>query len=289
MSGMSQSERRKKSAGTKRPEPYDRPRFLLIVTGAVFVYLFAPIIVVIVFSFNRVRSLSVLNGLSLRWYAEALSDEGIRSSVVASLEIAVTVMVVAVVLGTLLALGMRFANGYLSRLSETLLLLTLVVPEIATGTAALLLFTTFGIGLGLKTVAVAQVTWSIVFATVIVKSRLSGLNPRLEEAAMDLGATRAQAVRLVILPQLWPSIIASCLLVFVFSWDNFVTAYFTSGIGVSPLPVRIYAMIKFGVSPTINALGTSMLALTIGIALVAVLVLRRQSGSRKRNCEVEDT
>ncbi len=267
----------------RRPKPYDRPRFLRVLTGAALVYLFAPIVIVILFSFNGVRSLSVINGLSLEWYKTAFTDPGIRASVIASLEIAVAVMLAATFIGTLLALGLQFARKRISAFPETILLFILVVPEIATAIAALLLFTSIGFSLGLRTVIIAQITWSIGFVTIIVKSGLASLDPQLEEAAMDLGATRAQSMRLVILPQLWPAIAASSLLIFVFSWDDFVTSYFATGIGVSPLPVRIYAMIKYGISPAINAVGTSMLVVTLLVALLGVWVFTRQSAAGRRS------
>ena len=131
-------------------------------------------------------------------------------------------------------------------------------------------------------------TFSIVFVTVIVRSRLMGLNPYAEEAAMDLGCTQLQALRLVTVPLLWPAIMASMLLVFVISFDDFVTSYFTSGVGVSPLPVVIYSMIKFGISPEINAVGTFMMVITVSVALLAALALRARSGHRVGSPQEEE-
>jgi spermidine/putrescine transport system permease protein len=262
-----------------RRKGFDRPRFLIVISVATLVYLFAPIAVVIVFSFNGQRSLSVMSGVSLVWYRQFLADADLRASLQASIEIALAVMAVAAVLGTLMAIGLRLATPRFARTSETLLLLTLVAPEIATAVGALLLFTQLGLTLSLATVVVAHITFSIVFVTVIVRSRLMGLDPQTEEAAMDLGCSRLQALRLVTVPLLWPAIMASSLLVFVISFDNFVTSYFTSGVGVSPLPVRIYSMIRFGVSPTINAVGTFMMILTVSVALLAVWLF--SIGSRR--------
>jgi spermidine/putrescine transport system permease protein len=131
--------------------------------------------------------------------------------------------------------------------------------------------------LSLTTVAIAHVTFSISYVTVIVRGRLAGFDRSIEEAGLDLGATRFQTVRLVVLPQLWPAIAASGMLVFVMSFDDFVTSFFTSGSGVPPLPVRIYSMIKFSVSPEINAIGTLMMAVTLGSLLAAGLLVRRSS------------
>lgn len=265
---------------SRRRQRGDRPTFLFVVTALIYTFLFAPILVVVVFSFNSRRSLSAMGGLSLKWYSQLLQDDGIRDSLMASLQIAVVVMIVAAVLGTLMALGLRSATSRLARGSETLLLLTLVVPEIATAVAAFLLFTQLGITLSIGTVMVAQVTFCIVFVALIVRSRLTGLSTDLEEAAMDLGCTRFQALRLIVVPQLYPAIVAACLLVFVLSFDNFVTSYFTSGLGASPLPVRIYGMLKMGVSPVINAVGTFMMCVSVLLALLAALILRRGKAER---------
>jgi ABC-type spermidine/putrescine transport system permease subunit II len=256
--------RRRKARG------YDRPRFLYLVTGLTVAYLFLPIVVVVVFSFNERRSLAAWGGFSLRWYRDFLTNEGIQASLFASLQIALGVMVVAAVLGTLMALGLKYARSRFGSFAETLLLLTLVAPELATAVAGMLLFTQLQIQLSLFTVALGHVTFSIVFVALIVRSRLAGLGATIEEAALDLGCTPLQAVRLVTIPLLWPAIMAGSLLVFVISFDNFVTSYFLSGLGTPPLPITIYSMIKFGISPTINAVGTFMMALTVGVALLAV-------------------
>ena len=242
-------------------------------------YLFAPIVVVVVFSFNERKSLAKWGGFSLKWYRDLLTNEGIRSSLLLSLEIAVSVMIVAALLGTLMALGLKYARSRFGSFAETLLLLTLVAPELATAVAAMLLFTQTGVALSGFTVGLGHVTFSIVFVALIVRSRLSGLGPEIEEAALDLGCTPLQAVRRVTLPLLWPAIMAGSLLVFVFSFDNFVTSYFLSGVGTQPLPVTIYSMIRFGISPTINAVGALMMALTVLVAVLAVLIY--VWGSRK--------
>jgi len=256
----------------RKDKGYDRPRFLYLVTALTVAYLFMPIVVVVVFSFNDRRSLAAFGGFSLRWYRELLGNEGIRSSLLVSLQIAFAVMIAAALLGTLMALGLKYARSRFGSFAETLLLLTLVAPELATAVAAMLLFTQLGVQLSLFTVALGHVTFSIVFVALIVRSRLAGLGPELEEAALDLGCTPLRAVRLVTIPLLWPAIMAGSLLVFVISFDNFVTSYFLSGIGTPPLPITIYSMIKFGISPTINAVGTFMMALTVAVALLAVWI-----------------
>lgn len=256
----------------RRRKAFDRPRFLPIITGLVFVYFFAPIVVVLVFSFNSAKSLQVFRSFSLTWYSQFLHDPDIMASVVASLEIAAATMVVATVLGTLLAFGLLRSRSRVTKPTDLMMLLNLVSPEIVTGIAALLVFTQLGLTLSVGTVVLAHVTFSIAYVTIIVRSRLSALNRETEEAAMDLGATHLEALRLVTLPLLWPAILASGMLVFVLSFDDFVTSYFTSGTDVSPLPVRIYSMIRNGVTPEINAIGAVMMLVTISIVLLAMLL-----------------
>jgi spermidine/putrescine transport system permease protein/putrescine transport system permease protein len=153
------------------------------------------------------------------------------------------------------------------------MLLNLVSPEIATAIALLLLFTGVGLRLGSDTIALGHITFSIAYVTVIVRARLLGIGHELEEGAMDLGATELQSLRLVVLPLMWPAILGSAMLVFLLSFDDFVTSFFTAGVGTPPLPLLIYGMIRFGVTPEINAIGTLMMATTIlvgvgGIALI---------------------
>ena len=279
--------------GRRQPHrrAFDQPRFLTIFTALVFVYLFAPILVVTWFSFNSKRSLQVFGSPSLTWYDQLLHDPGIIGSLVASIEIAVVTMVVATVIGTLLAFGLVRARSRANRPTDVLMLLNLVSPEIVTAIALLLVFSQagallsqFGIqfGLSLVTVALGHITFSIAYVTIIVRGRLSALNREVEEAAQDLGATNLQAMRLVTLPLLWPAIIASGMLVFVMSFDDFVTSFFTSGIGVEPLPLRIYSMIHFGVTPEINAVGTLMMVITIVIVLAALALFARQQNARQQ-------
>ncbi len=272
-----------------RPRPFDQPRFLKVFTAAVFLYLFAPIFIVFLFSFNSKRSTQIFGTFSTRWYDVLFHDQSMLGSLWASIEVAVVTMVVATALGTLLAFGLVRSHSRVNRPADVIMLLNLVSPEIVTAIALLLvwsevgsLLTQFGLkfGLSLTTVALGHITWSIPYVTIIVRGRLAALNREVEEAAQDLGATNVQAMRLVTLPLLWPAIIAAALLVFVMSFDDFVTSYFVSGVDLEPLPIRIYTMIHFGVTPEINAIGTLMMGITICIVLVALFVYSRQQRAR---------
>ncbi|HET6174961.1 MAG TPA: ABC transporter permease [Gaiellales bacterium] len=258
---------------SRRRKGFDRPRFLWVMYVAMCLYLFVPILVVIVYSFNSSNSLQVFGGLSTRWYRAFWNDPQIKDSLVASFEVAAVTMVVATILGTLLAFGLARARGRIGGSANILMLLPLITPEIVTAVGLLLLFGRVGTPLSLKTIMLGHITFSISYVTVIVRARLSLLNREVEEAAMDLGATELGALRLVTLPALYPAIAASALLVFVLSFDDFVTSVFVSGAGTSPLPVRIYSLLRVGVSPEINAVGTTMIGITLLLALATLPLL----------------
>ena len=267
----------------ERRRDFDRPRFLRVFFIVFMFFTFAPIAIVALFSFNSSRSLQNFTGFSTQWYDEFFSSVGLRESLIASIEIAFVTMVVATVLGTTLAFGLVRAQSRVARSSNVLMLIPLVTPEIVAGTSALLLFAQIGIDLSLLTIMIAHITFSISFVTVIVRARLSALNREVEEAALDLGATRIQTLRLIVLPALWPAILASALLIFALSFDDFVISFFTTGESPTPLPVQIYSSIRFGVTPTINAIGTSMLAISFLVLAVAVALPRLLGRREEQN------
>lgn len=262
------------SGGRGAPRDFDRPRFLKLLLGVFLLWTFAPIVIVVLFSFNSGKSLQNFDGFSMQWYSEFFGDEQLRDSLFASLEVGLVTMVVATALGSLLAFGLVRSRNRLSPVTNVMMLVPLVVPEIVAGVSALLLFTQIGLQLSLTTVMLAHITFSISYVTVIVRGRLAALNREVEEAAMDLGATRIQTLRLVVLPELWPAILAAGLLTFALSFDDFVLSFFTTGEAVQPLPVRIYSAIRFGVTPTINAIGTLMLVVSVTTIALAIALPR---------------
>lgn len=251
-----------------------KPRLAIGVTVLFFALLYLPIGVVILFSFNSQKSLTVFKDFSTRWYAEFFHDDVLLSSLGMSLRVSLVAMAGSMVLGVALALGLVRCRSRLGSLAGLIMLVPLITPEIVTGVAAMLLFKGMGITLSSTTVMLAEITFSISYVTVILRSRIAALNPEVEEAAMDLGATRWQALRLVTLPALLPSILASAVLVFALVFDDFVLAYFTTGVDPQPLSVRIYSAIRFGVEPTINAVGTLMLAGSISLIALALFIPR---------------
>ena len=261
---------------------FDRPRFLRVYTALFFVFMFLPILLVVVFSFNNQRSLQRFTGFSFEWYQRFFDNESLTGSLRASIEIATVTMLIGTFLGTLLAFGLVRARTRWVGGANILMLIPLVTPEIVAGVSALLLFTQLGLRLSLLTIMLAHITFSISYVTVVVRARLAALHPEDEQAAMDLGASRIKTVWLVVLPALWPAILASALLTFALSFDDFVLSFFTTGESPQPLPVRIWSAIRFGVTPTINAIGTLMLAISvfcIGLAvLLPRLIGRKESG-----------
>jgi spermidine/putrescine transport system permease protein len=246
----------------------------LLTVAAVLTLMFTPLAVVTLFSFNSSRSLVAFDGFSTQWYRLALSSGDWHDSLIVSLEIAVITTVVCAVAGTLLALGLQRGLRRATAPVDGTIALRLVAPETATAVATLLLFTHFGIVLGNRTIEIAMVGFCIPFVTVVVRSRLAGINPEVEQGALDLGATPIGAIRLVVLPLLWPSIAAASMLCFVISFDDFVTADFTAGIGTPPLPLRIYSMLRFGVTPVVNAVGVLMMMIALACVAVALVMLR---------------
>jgi spermidine/putrescine transport system permease protein len=259
---------------TRRGRADRTPRILIAVTGLFFALLYLPIAVVALFSFNSKRSLTVFGGFSLRWYRAFVRDDVLISSLGTSLRISLVAMAGSVVLGVALALGLVRCRTRLGSLAGLIMLVPLVTPEIVTGVASMLLFKGLGVALSTGTVMLSEITFSISYVTVILRSRVAALNPEVEEAAMDLGATRWQAVRLVTLPALLPAVLASAVLIFALVFDDFVLAYFTTGVDPQPLSVRIYSAIRFGVQPTINAVGTLMLAGSICLIALALFIPR---------------
>ena len=239
-----------------------------------FVVFYLPIVVVALFSLNSRKSLTVFGGFSLRWYDEFIHSSDLLGSLAMSLRVSLVAMVGSVLLGVALALGMVRARSKLGSFAGFIMLIPLVTPEIVTGVASQMLFTGLGIALSQGTVMLAEITFSISYVTVILRSRVAAMNPELEEAAMDLGATRWQALRLVTLPALLPAILASAVLVFALVFDDFVLANFTTGVHPQPLPVTIYSQIRNGVRPTINAVGTVMLVGSIGLIALAMVIPR---------------
>ncbi|ABG05825.1 binding-protein-dependent transport systems inner membrane component [Rubrobacter xylanophilus DSM 9941] len=238
-------------------------RALLLFSGLVYLFLYAPIAVLVFFSFNESRSTQVWGGFSLRWYGELLRDRSVLDAFYNSLVVGVTATAISTVIGTLAALALARHNFRGKSLADSVVYAATVMPEIVVGVSLLAFFVAIQFALGLTTIIIAHVAFTISFVTIVVRARLSGMDRSVEEAAMDLGANPVQTFLRVTLPMILPGVMAGALLAFTLSFDDFVITFFVSGVGSSTLPLKIYSMIKFGVSPVINALSTVVLAATL--------------------------
>ena len=240
----------------------------------VYVFLYAPIAIVVIFAFNGGRQVLNWDGFSTKWFGEALRDPTITEPFRNSLIVAAGNAVLACVLGTLLALALPRLPKILQTPLDALVYMTLVTPEIVFGISALIFFVQVGIPLGLKTILVAHVVFNASVVALIVRARFVGMGQQLEEASYDLGAGPLSTFRQVTLPRLAPAILAGGLLAFTFSFDDFITSFFVSGAGTTTLPLRIFSSLRFGVSPIVNATAVMILGLTLAAIVVAYLVLR---------------
>ena len=258
-------------------------RILLAFCLLGFVFLYAPILSLVVFSFNESRMVTVWGGFSTRWYGELLRDPQILQAAWVSLRVAVASATLAVVLGTLTAYVLTRFRPFRSRALLTgMATAPLVMPEVITGLSLLLLFVSmeqalgWPAGRGMTTIIIAHVTFGLAYVAVVVQSRLLGLDTSLEEAAMDLGARPVRVFFDVTLPVIAPALVAGWLLAFTLSLDDLVVASFVTGPGASTLPMVIFSKVRLGVSPDVNALATIMIVLVaLGVA-IAVWQLRRK-------------
>ena len=241
--------------------------------GLAFLYL--PIVILIIYSFNASRLVTVWGGWSLRWYAEFFNDQAMLDAAWMSLRVGAASASVATLLGTLAAVALSRGAGFTGRtLFSGMLYAPLVMPEVITGLSLLLLFVALGAERGFWTVTIAHTTLTMCFVAVVVQSRLTSLDPSLEEAAMDLGCNPARAFVAVTLPLILPSIVAGWMLAFTLSLDDLVIASFTTGPGSATLPIRIYSEVRLGVKPEINAISTLVIALISIVIVLASLVAK---------------
>ena len=242
-----------------------------------FVFLYAPIVILAVMSFNASRLVSVWGGFSTKWYAALLENEQLLHSAKISLVAALTSATIATLLGLLAAVSLaRFGRFRTRMLFFGAVHAPLVLPEVVLGLALLTCFVAFGVGRGFITLVIGHVTLTMCFTTVAILAALRDSDPALEEAAMDLGATPFGAFVRVALPQIAPAIVTAYLLAFTLSLDDLVIASFATGPGATTLPMRIYSQVRLGVSPQINAISTLLLALVaVALGLAALVSSRR--------------
>lgn len=246
-----------------RAAPLFRFPGLRLSAGLFFVYLYAPIVVLVALSFNSGQQATIWAGFGTRWYGVVLANDDLMRALRNSLLVATVATLAATSLATLAALGTARARFRGREGVAALLSLPLVVPEIVTAVASLLFFVLVGLPLGLTSVVLAHTVFCIPFAYLPIRARLQDMDPMLEDAAMDLYADRVRAFRRVTLPLLWPGVLSGAMLAFIISLDDFVITYFVGGAGSTTLPVYIFGMIRIGISPEVNAVSALMLLLSI--------------------------
>jgi len=245
----------------------------------IFVFMYLPILVLGFYSFNQSPYSATWKGFTLEWYQTLFRDDRILSAVNNSLLVAFCAVTVSSVLGTMMAVGLARYNFPGKKLYRGISYLPLLIPDIAIAVATLVCLAAFAIPLSIWTIVAAHIVFCLSYISLVVSSRLNNLDPHLEEAALDLGATPIQAFFKIVLPQLMPGIISGCLLAFVLSLDDFLIASFTAGSGSNTLPMEIFSRIRTGVKPDINALSVMLISITGTVAVIAELI--RVSGENK--------
>jgi len=247
-----------------------------------FAFLYLPMVILVIYSFNSSKLVTVWAGFSTKWYGELMRNEAFLDAAWVTIKVAVLSSTFATVLGTLAAYVLVRAGRFWGRtLFSGMLYAPLVMPEVITGLSLLLLFIGIGLDRGVMTIVLAHTTFSMCYVSVVVSSRLATFDMSLEEAALDLGSTPFEAFRLVTLPIIAPAVISGWLLAFTLSLDDLVIASFTSGPSATTLPIKIFSAVRLGVSPEINALSTIMIAI-VTIGVISASLISKRAAVRQR-------
>lgn len=241
----------------------------------IFIFLYLPIFILIIYSFNANKVVGVWQGFSMQWYQVLFTDKAIASAFENSIWVATWSTIISTILGTMAALVLE-RYRFRGRLTfDAVLYLPIIIPDIVMALSTLLFFVMVGIALSRNTILIAHIAFNISFVAVVVRSRLATMDDNLEEAAADLGANEFMTFRRITLPLLMPGIVAGALLAFTLSLDDFVITFFVSGPGSTTLPLRVYSMIKFGVTPEVNAISTLMLLGSTILVIISLVIQRR--------------
>ena len=252
-----------------------------------FAFLYIPMLILITYSFNESKLVTVWAGFSTKWYGELMQNQAFLDAAWVTLRVAVVSSTVATVLGTMAAFVLVRSGRFFGRtVFSGMIYAPLVMPEVITGLSLLLLFIALGVDRGVFTIVLAHATFSMCYVSVVVSSRLATFDDSLEEAALDLGCTPWDAFKSVTLPIIAPAVISGWLLAFTLSIDDLVIASFTAGPSATTLPIKIFSSVRLGVSPEINALSTIIIALvTVGV-LAASITSKRAIVRQKRDAQM---
>lgn len=247
---------------------------LSIILG--FSFLYVPIILLVIYSFNESRLVTVWAGFSTKWYGELMQNEGIVNAAVITIKVALLASTLATILGTMAGFSMaRFGSFRGRTLFNGMIYAPLVMPEVITGLSLLLMFVAISFNRGMWTITLAHTTFSMCYVAVVIQSRLTSFDRSIEEAAMDLGCTPLKTFFVITLPIIMPAVVSGWLLSFTLSLDDLVIASFTTGPGATTLPMKIYSMVRLGVTPEINAVSTIMVGLVATGVVIASFVHKR--------------
>jgi spermidine/putrescine transport system permease protein len=254
-----------------------RGLWLKLAAAGNILFLYLPIVVLVLFSFNASRLSAKWQGFTLEWYRLLVNDQALLKATVNSLIVAGLSTAISLILGVLGALGIERLSARYQTAIEGAILLPLIIPEIMMGVALMLLFVTIRMPLSLITVVIGHVVFNLPLVMVIVRARLRKLDPRLMEAARDLGADTWQVFRRVTEPMIRPAVLGAGLITLTVSLDDFIVTFFLAGPGAATLPLKVYSMIKAGISPEINALSAVMALASMGLITIALLIQRPSS------------
>lgn len=245
------------------------------------IFLLLPLVILIIFSFNESRTVTQWTGFSLKWYGKVMTDTSIWLAVRNSLVIAILSTIVSTILATLTAMLLAKYKFRGKQLFHNLMYVPVILPEIIFGVSLLALFMLIKFPLGILSIIIAHITFSFPFATMIILAKVLNLPPSLEEASLDLGAGRWYTFRKVVLPNIMPGVVSGALFAFTLSIDDFVVTFFTAGVGASTLPLKIYSLIKFGITPSVNAISTILIVFTVIILYASNVLQNSQRISKK--------
>ena len=248
-----------------------------------FTFLYLPIVLLVIYSFNASRLVTVWAGFSTHWYVQLLQNEQLLDAAWVTLRVALLSASIATVLGTMAAIALTRYGRFRGRLMFSgMIYAPLVMPEVITGLSLLLLFVAIGIDRGFWTITLAHITFTMCFVCVVVQSRLVTFDRSLEEAALDLGCPPLKTFFVVTLPIILPAVVSGWMLAFTLSLDDLVIASFTTGPGATTLPMRIYSQVRLGVTPEINAVCTILIGIVTVVVIAASIITKRQEVERQR-------
>ena len=260
-----------------------RGKFDTTILTLCFAFLYIPILILIIYSFNASKLVTVWGGFSLQWYRSMWSNEGLMDAAWITVRVALLSATIGTILGTLAALSLtRFARFPGRMLFSGMIYAPLVMPEVITGLSLLLLFVSIGVDRGFWTVVIAHTTFTMCYVAIVVQSRLLTFDRSLEEAALDLGCPPVKTFFRITLPLILPGVVAGWMLAFSLSLDDLVIASFTTGPGATTLPIKIYSQVRLGVTPEINAICTILIAFVAFGVIVASLLTKRSAARRER-------